>query len=100
MGPPGATESGLLLVFQSQISSDDLGWFLSLSGPQFPHRPRRMVLGWLGQELLSWHRLFVGRESLTHPRVQMGLKESSKGKTVVRKKQNKKVTELTTQPAI
>ena len=33
--------------------------------------------------------MFVGREILAHPHTQLGLKESSEGKTVVRKKKTK-----------
>ena len=46
-------------------------------------------LRWLGQKLLARPRQFVGREILAHPNTQMGLKESSEGKTVVRKKKTK-----------
>lgn len=40
---------------------------------------------WLRQVLLAWYRLFVGREILTHPCTQMGLKESSKGDRATRR---------------
>lgn len=67
-------------------------------GLTFPTCPRKRGVEWLGQELLSWYRLFFGREILTHSRTQMGLKKSSKGKRVVRNET--KFTESTAQPAI
>lgn len=75
---------------------NDLGWSLFLCGPQSPNLPKEggRCLRWLGQKLLAQSGLSVGREILTHPQAKMGLKESSNGKTVLRKKKTKSHSQL------